>query len=341
MGLETGTYINDLTPSWPLASDQKRQGDDHIRLIKDVLKNTFPNASRAFHFPRVESTSTTIVLDDTDQNNCVQIDTSGGNVQVNLPSTLTAADSGWECEIVKTSADANAVIIFPAAGTIRSAVGATATIRVGVVCEPARFKWDGALWFCYKPGTLIGETKEYDGGSLPPGYLWSDSAAFSPTAFAELAAIFTWGTTRDKRGCVSAGRDNMGIGNASRLDAFGGTVMANLFGNQVHLLQIGQLPAVAVGVNVTSGTTGNPNTTMTHNHGYQRATQTTIGGAFGGDYQAWGNGISTLSSDNNNPDITHFHGGVTGSGVTANLGSNQSHANVQPTVIVNKIIRAC
>ena len=45
MALETGTYINSLVITNPPGSDDKRQGDDHIRLLKSVLKNTFPNVS--------------------------------------------------------------------------------------------------------------------------------------------------------------------------------------------------------------------------------------------------------------------------------------------------------
>lgn len=41
MGLETGTYINDLNAANPTSTDPKSQGDDHLRLIKAVLKNTF------------------------------------------------------------------------------------------------------------------------------------------------------------------------------------------------------------------------------------------------------------------------------------------------------------
>jgi hypothetical protein len=43
MALETGTYISDLVDTNPLSSDLKSQGDDHIRLIKKTIKNTFPN----------------------------------------------------------------------------------------------------------------------------------------------------------------------------------------------------------------------------------------------------------------------------------------------------------
>lgn len=47
MGLETGNFIADLEPVYPLAADGKDQGDDHIRLIKTVLQNSiagFPGA---------------------------------------------------------------------------------------------------------------------------------------------------------------------------------------------------------------------------------------------------------------------------------------------------------
>jgi len=47
MALETGTYVNDLVITNPTGSDSISVGDDHIRLIKKVLKNTFPNATAA------------------------------------------------------------------------------------------------------------------------------------------------------------------------------------------------------------------------------------------------------------------------------------------------------
>ena len=47
MALESGTYISDLVPSNPAGTDDRSQGDDHIRLIKSTLKNTFPNVNGA------------------------------------------------------------------------------------------------------------------------------------------------------------------------------------------------------------------------------------------------------------------------------------------------------
>lgn len=49
MPVETSaTYISDLVPDWPIgASDFVKEGDDHFRLIKKVLQNTFPNITQA------------------------------------------------------------------------------------------------------------------------------------------------------------------------------------------------------------------------------------------------------------------------------------------------------
>lgn len=43
MALETASYISQLNVANPLSTDAVSQADDHLRLIKAVLKNTFPN----------------------------------------------------------------------------------------------------------------------------------------------------------------------------------------------------------------------------------------------------------------------------------------------------------
>lgn len=49
MGLESATYIQGLNASNPVgATDSRRQGDDHIRLLKAVLLATFPDATQAY-----------------------------------------------------------------------------------------------------------------------------------------------------------------------------------------------------------------------------------------------------------------------------------------------------
>ena len=47
MALESSTYINGLVATNPTGSDNISQGDNHIRLIKETVKATFPNIAGA------------------------------------------------------------------------------------------------------------------------------------------------------------------------------------------------------------------------------------------------------------------------------------------------------
>lgn len=47
MPVENAQFINTLNPVYPAATDAVAQADDHIRLIKQVLKDTFPNLTGA------------------------------------------------------------------------------------------------------------------------------------------------------------------------------------------------------------------------------------------------------------------------------------------------------
>lgn len=44
MGLEAASFLSDLNQNWPLDTDSATQGDDHLRLIKSVLRSTFPGS---------------------------------------------------------------------------------------------------------------------------------------------------------------------------------------------------------------------------------------------------------------------------------------------------------
>jgi hypothetical protein len=47
LAIETASYLSDLNISNPPGSDPVGQADDHIRLLKSVLKSTFPNLTGA------------------------------------------------------------------------------------------------------------------------------------------------------------------------------------------------------------------------------------------------------------------------------------------------------
>jgi hypothetical protein len=48
MALDSATYLADFVTTNPPGSDNVSQGDDHLRLIKTVLQNTFPTTSGVF-----------------------------------------------------------------------------------------------------------------------------------------------------------------------------------------------------------------------------------------------------------------------------------------------------
>jgi len=64
MGLETVTQVSDLNELWPLSTDLRTQGDDHLRAIKVALKSLLTNpeqvASRHIdgEIPTLTSSST-------------------------------------------------------------------------------------------------------------------------------------------------------------------------------------------------------------------------------------------------------------------------------------------
>jgi len=61
MGLETGTYIDSLVITNPASTDGLAQADDHIRLIKSTLKNTFPNLTGVVTVTQADLNNTTSI----------------------------------------------------------------------------------------------------------------------------------------------------------------------------------------------------------------------------------------------------------------------------------------
>jgi microcystin-dependent protein len=61
MPLESATTINQLEPSNPASTDQIRQADDHIRLLKQTIKNTFPNITGPVTVTQAQLNSPTVI----------------------------------------------------------------------------------------------------------------------------------------------------------------------------------------------------------------------------------------------------------------------------------------
>lgn len=139
MGLETGTYVSDLDVANPVgATDKRHQGDNHLRLIKSVLKTTFPNASKPFRFPNLLTKTADYTILSSDANALILCDTSGGEIDLTLP-TLASGDAGYEIRITKSTTDTSAIVVV---GTINGETNMTINNRYEVLTV----FWTGAAW---------------------------------------------------------------------------------------------------------------------------------------------------------------------------------------------------
>lgn len=64
MSLENADYVNELNSGNPSGLDAKAEGDDHIRMIKRVIKNSFPKMSKAFGAIQIKNANYTLVDSD-------------------------------------------------------------------------------------------------------------------------------------------------------------------------------------------------------------------------------------------------------------------------------------
>jgi len=169
-----------------------------------------------------------------------------------------------------------------------------------------------------------GSVIPYAGASAPTGFLLCDGSNVSRTTYATLFAVI--GTTYgagdgsstfalpDLRGRVVAGQDDMGGASADRLTdqtgGLNGDTLGDTGGSETHTLTTAQLAS--------------------HTHSFSDTDSITVGTLVTGDSVNRG-GSGQLFSNNS---VT-----VSISGTTGSAGSGSAHNNVQPTIILNYIIR--
>jgi hypothetical protein len=107
MSVETATYINTLDSTLPLATDQKSEGDNHLRVIKGAVKTTFPNVAGAVNASHTELNQLT--------------------GSTNLTALAALATNGM---LVKTAANALAT------RTLTAGAGVTITNGDGISANP-------------------------------------------------------------------------------------------------------------------------------------------------------------------------------------------------------------
>jgi hypothetical protein len=137
MALENATYLNELDTAWPATGDQTAQGDDHIRLLKAVLKGTFPGLSGPFSRVIPKGASFTPALT---ENTCTFVSTAALTVNLAVPSGLPVGT------FYRFKAVTGAITLQPSAGTTIEGAASLA-LPVGSHCFLA--KQTDVLWAAF------------------------------------------------------------------------------------------------------------------------------------------------------------------------------------------------
>jgi microcystin-dependent protein len=186
------------------------------------------------------------------------------------------------------------------------------------------------VWRNVAGGTVVPGTITIDAGtSAPDGWLFCYGQAVSRTTY---SAIFSRLSTTygvgdgsttfnipDLRGRVVAGQDDMGGTSANRLTnqsgGLNGDTLGDAGGSETHTLTEAQMPDHTHTVSATGSSTTE---TFTAGGGTEKIVK-----------QASDNGAASGSGS----------GTATVSGTTSTTGSGDPHNNVQPTIILNYIIK--
>lgn len=327
MGLETATYIGDFVPTDPASGDLVSQGDDHIRLVKTVLQNTFPSVEKAFYFPTtaVVSANTTIVA--ANMNVTFRVTTTSAEIAMTLPS-LASGDAGWECFVMKATFDTNGVFILPPTGTLTSgAITGLSAARRAIPGSKVSCFWTGSSWIIGRSQGVagpVGSCIEYHGSTLPFGYEWPNGQTLNVVEFPEYAAVMGSGVTLDKRGRIGIALDNLGGSAAGRVGTIiTGTAIGNVGGTEVVALVAAQIPA-----HTHSGSTGTESASHTHAVVAPNVNTTTGGGSF-----PCAGPLANIATGAESANHTHSFTTDGGSGL-----SGSAHSNLQPSIMVSQIL---
>lgn len=183
-------------------------------------------------------------------------------------------------------------------------------------------------------GVPIGSVVDYAGSSAPTGYLFCFGQNVSRTTYAALFAAIgtTFGTgdgsttfgLPDFRGRVAAGKDNMGGTSANRLTGLSGGVDGDTLGAtggaESHTLTTAELASHTHTMFSNQYSTGTSGYAPTDANQYVNISHDTGGTA-----------SYTIARNTNSLSPTL--------GKVLETGSGTAHNNVQPTLILNKIIR--
>lgn len=154
MAIEAATYIDTLNASNPLTTDFVAEGDNHIRLLKQVIKATFPNANSPIYFDIANATlsSNTTIVNATDGGKLFPVTANGGNITITLPASPS---DRMRLKLLRVDATQNTLTIAGNGKLINSA--ASFLLR-------RQWQWVELLY-----SSVLGGWWANDSGYEPPG----------------------------------------------------------------------------------------------------------------------------------------------------------------------------
>jgi microcystin-dependent protein len=192
---------------------------------------------------------------------------------------------------------------------------------------------------------MTGTVLDFAGVTAPDGWLMCYGQAVSRTTyknlFDQIGTTFGAGdgsttfNVPDLRGRICVGKDNMGGTAANRMTSAGGvtgTTLGAVGGAETHTLTTAQVPAHTHPVFLSD---------PGHNHATTPATFRGLGSGTSNGFTSGPYGEYAVAINNNTTGITvrdTAGGGGTANQTAANAGGGSAHANVQPSMVMNKII---
>lgn len=276
-----------------------------------------------------------------------------------IVSFRAASDNTGAATLNVNSIGAKAIVKMTADGESALAGGEIQADGIYIVQYSAALASASGAWLLVNPSISAiptGTIMDYAGSSAPTGWLFCYGQAISRTTYAALFAALstTYGVgdgsstfnLPDLRGRVVAGKDDMGGSSANRLTnqsgGLNGDTLGATGGSETHQLTSGQLAAHTHSVSGTTGAGG------AHGHAFRldvtdNSDSENGGGGFlvGNDNEQNFSAFTTTTPTGTNgqqiggaADHTHSFSATSGS-----AGSDTAHNNVQPTFILNKIIK--